>query len=73
MRCDDTVDSVRCGHEWVTESAYDSVADHLFRAQTKTRLDRGQQEQKRAPTQGSIKPMREPSCDNLAELRRAKS
>ena len=32
------------------ESAYDSVADLLFRAQAI--LDRTQQEQKRAPTQG---------------------
>ena len=48
--CDDTVESVRCGHERVTESAYDSVTDPLFRAQA--RLDRAQQEQKRASTQG---------------------
>ena len=50
----------------VTESAYDSVEPFFPRA-SKTRSSR-----KRAATPRTVKHMREPSCGNLAELRRAK-
>ena len=50
----------------VTERAYDSVADLLFRAQA--RLDRAE----KGADPRTEQPMHEPSCGNLAELRRAK-
>ena len=59
-------DSVRCGHEG-TESAFVSAADPLFRAQA--RLDRAE----KCADSRTEQPMREPSCGNLAELRRAKT
>ena len=50
--CDDTVDSLHFGHEVLQRVRTTVLQDLLFRAQA--RLERAQQEQERALTQGPI-------------------
>ena len=62
--CDDTVGSVRCGHEGL-QRPRSTVLSTYFSARKQDSI-----EQKKGADPRTEQPTREPSCGNLAELRR---